>query len=163
MSLVNGVTLIKWSEMPFVGNLAAGDQIVGLRNGLNKRFSFSGAGSQTNFETSINQVAHGFSVGQVLTLSGTIYILAKADSATTSDAIGMVQSVTDADDFVLVYGGLISGLSGLTAGTTYFLSPSVAGAYTATAPTTPGECRVVLFKANTTTSCYWLNNCSQQL
>jgi hypothetical protein len=36
--------------------------------------------------------------------------------------------------------GLISGLSGLTIGATYFLSGSVPGGVTATAPTTSAHC-----------------------
>jgi hypothetical protein len=48
-------------------------------------------------------------------------------------------------------------LSGLTAGTVYFLSPSSAGALTATAPTTVGQVSKPLLIAYTTTAGYFFD------
>jgi hypothetical protein len=57
----------------------------------------------------------------------------------------------------LALGGRITGLTGLTAGTVYFLSPSSAGALTATEPTTLGQVSKPLLVADTTTSGYLFN------
>jgi hypothetical protein len=48
--------------------------------------------------------------------------------------------------------GALSGLSGLTAGENYFLSPSVAGQLTATEPTTVGHVSVPVFVATSATT-----------
>ena len=84
----------------------------------------------------IAQALHGFSVGDVLYVTGSSYAKANADSDTTAEVVGVVSAVADAGNFTLTTSGYISGLSGLVAGTTYFLSDSVAGALTATEPST---------------------------
>lgn len=93
-----------------------------------------------NISQSITQTAHGFTVGQWLYYTGTVYALAKADADSTSEVLGVVSSVAGVNSFTLLNAGLVpSGLSGLTAGTTYFLSAATAGALTATAPSTTGQ------------------------
>src|SRR5215831_9029883 len=93
-----------------------------------------GAGG-TGMSKAIHQVAHGFAVGNVIRLSGTsAYTKAKADSIANAESIGIVSAVAGADDFTIVTGGYISGLSGLTATTVYFLDPTTAGAITSTEP-----------------------------
>jgi hypothetical protein len=59
----------------------------------------------------------------------------------------VVSEVTDADNFVLTTSGYVSGLSGLTAGTRYYIS-GTAGALTTTAPTNAKA----VFIADSTTS-----------
>lgn len=104
----------------------------------------------------IAQTAHGFSVGNVVRLSGTsIYAKAQGDSAADAEVIGMVTTVVNANSFILTIDGYVTGLSGLTANTTYFLDPATAGGITATEPTTVGQVRVPLFVADTTTSGYF--------
>ena len=115
----------------------------------------SGGGS--GLTRSITQAAHGFAIGNLLILSGTTYVLAKADSAVNSDVVGMVTTVSDANNFILTTGGYVTGLSGLTAGTVYFLSPTTAGAITATEPTTAGQVSKPLLVADSTTSGYLFN------
>jgi len=105
----------------------------------------------------VNQTSHGFSVGNVLTLSGTTYAKAKADTAANAEVVGIVDSVTDANNFVLRTVGKITGLTGLTAGTAYFLDPVTAGALTATEPTTANQVSKPLLIADTTTSGYFYN------
>lgn len=85
----------------------------------------------------ITQIAHSFVSGDVLTKSGANYIKANANTFSTSIIYGIVESVTDADHFILVSAGFISGLSGLTNGSLYYLSASVAGTLTTTAPNNP--------------------------
>lgn len=105
----------------------------------------------------IAQTSHGFSVGNVLYLVGTVYTLAMADDVVSGEAIGIVSSVTDANNFVLTTSGLVTGLSGLTAGETYFLSPTVAGALTNTRPSSSGQVVKPLLVADSTTSGYFIN------
>lgn len=106
---------------------------------------------------SVAQSSHGFTVGKVLYLVGTTYTLAQADTVVKAEAVGIVSTVTDANNFILTVSGLVTGLSGLTAGTVYFLSPSSAGDLTATEPTTVGQVSKPLLIADSTTSGYFIN------
>ncbi len=90
-------------------------------------------GTASNIERgNITQSAHGFSVGQAVYFNGTIYALAKANAASTSDVIGVVSNVLNVDTFSIVISGAII-LSGLTVGQ-YFLSDVTAGLLTLTPP-----------------------------
>lgn len=82
----------------------------------------------------VSQSAHGFSEGQWLRRNGSAWALAQADSAANADVGGMVVSVLDDNAFVLATAGAVRDLSGLTDGTVYYLSATVAGAITATSP-----------------------------
>lgn len=77
----------------------------------------------------------------------------KADASNTAKlAIGFVLSaVTAASDATVYMEGTNTGLTGLTAGTRYFLSPSSPGTHTATVPTTAGHTVQVLGTAIDTT------------
>jgi len=107
--------------------------------------------SLTSVKETITQSAHGFAVKDVLKFSGGVY--AKAQGTTgNSEAVGVVESVTT-NTFVIVYSGRISGLSGLTANTEYFLDASTAGAITSTAPTASGNVqRSILFATSTSSA-----------
>lgn len=105
----------------------------------------------------VTQVAHGFTVGQVVYLSGSSYALAKADTAADAEVAGIVTAVGGANTFTIATSGRVTGLSGLTAGTVYFLSPSSAGALTATEPSTVGQVSKPLLLADGTTSGYFIN------
>lgn len=106
----------------------------------------------TNASRLISQTAHGFSVGQVLYYTGSTYALAKADADATSEVVGVVSGVIDADSFRLLSVGFVTGLSGLVTGSTYYLSDTSAGALTATAPTVgPSVNKPVLVAVSTTT------------
>lgn len=98
------------------------------------------------------QAAHGFTIGQFLRANGSAYVTAKADSAADAEVLGMVVAVPGTGTFVLQQGGYVLGLSALTAGTLYYLSPSSAGAMTATEPTAAGQVSKPVFFADTTTS-----------
>lgn len=114
----------------------------------------TGGGSGTQLANSITQASHGFSVGQALYYTGSAYALAKADVDSTSEVLGIVSSVTSSSVFVLTPVGYITGLSGLTAGSLYYLSDTTAGALTTTQPTTVGHVSKPLLVADTTTSGY---------
>jgi len=110
------------------------------------------AGTSAVIET-INQTAHGFTVGQIIYYSGTVWALASTSTQTlTSGALGVVSSVIDANDFVVTTSGLITGLSGLTAGQAYALS-STAGAgqlASAASATTTGYTQIYSALSTTT-------------
>lgn len=90
-----------------------------------------GAGATTQ---DIAQTGHGLDVGDVVRLSGASYVKAQADGETNAEAIGIVSEVADPDHFTLMQAGLVTGLSGLTAGVLYYLDAATAGAITATEP-----------------------------
>lgn len=113
----------------------------------------------TNVAITVSQTAHGLVAGDIVRCSGTnTYVKAQADSAANAEVVGIVTAVADADTFTLSVGGLInSGLSLLTSGSIYYLSPSSAGGYTATKPTTATQVVKPVFIAITATSAIWTN------
>ena len=114
----------------------------------------SGGGTGTSLTKAIAQVAHGFAVGDLVYLVSTTYTKAIATSAAEAEVIGIVSAVADVDNFTLQFSGRVTGLSGLTAGTTYFLSPTTAGTATATEPTTATQISKPVYVADTTTTSY---------
>lgn len=105
----------------------------------------------------VTQTAHGFVIGDVLRHNGTSWVKALADSEANAEVIGIVSSVPDANTFTLLSDGNITGLSGLTAGATYFLSATTAGALTTTEPTGIGNVSKPLFNATSTTAGFFSN------
>jgi hypothetical protein len=112
-----------------------------------------GGGGGDAVKKTITQASHGFATGNVVYLNSTTYTLADADAALTSEVIGLVSSVIDVNNFEITQSGYVTGLSGLTAGSVYFLSPT-AGATTLTQPTSPGQVSRPVFVADTTTSAW---------
>ena len=148
-----------------IQTVAAGNQVIvtlvnnGTTTGVwDAAYSVSsggtGGGSGTVLSNSITQASHGFSVGQVLYYTGSAYALAKADADSTSEVLGIVSSVTSSSVFVLSMDGYVSGLSGLTAGTTYYLSDTTAGGLTSTQPSTVGHISKPVLVADSATSGY---------
>lgn len=105
----------------------------------------------------INQVAHSFSVGDILRFNGTVFVLAQADVEANAECYGIVSDVAGVDDFTVTTHGLVEGLSGLTAGVTYFLSEATPGLLTATPPSTTGEVRKAQLIATSTTTGHYNN------
>ena len=98
---------------------------------------------------SITQTAHGFVVGDWVYLSAaSTYSKADADLAASFDTVGVVTTVVDANTFSLATEGYVTGLSGLTAATRYYLS-TTAGAITSTKPSSNIK---AVFLSDTTTS-----------
>jgi hypothetical protein len=154
---------IKFSQFAPGGPTTPGDEVVGLRNGINTLFDAPIAGEATFFAKPIVQAAHGFVVGNVLRLNGAVYVLAQADNAGDADVIGIVTGVIDVNTFTLQFGGYVTGLVGLVAGSPYFLSAAVAGAMTAVPPAVPGQVLKSLLIADSATTGYWLNYIGQVL
>ncbi len=100
----------------------------------------------------VNQSSHGFAVGDWLYNNAGTYTAAQADDADTAEVVGVVVEVKDANNFVIQTGGKVTGLSGLTAGTVYFLSDSSAGDITATEPTAENSFSKPVLIADSTTS-----------
>lgn len=105
----------------------------------------------------VNQASHGFAVGDVLRMSGTTYVKAQADSVANAEAVGIVSAVAGVDDFTIQTAGRITGLSGLTAGTVYFLDDDTAGLLTSTEPPDVGDVSKPLLIADTTTTGFVFN------
>ncbi len=111
------------------------------------------------FYNRVAQASHGFTVGQVLRMTGAgvSYSLAQANSASNAEVVGIVAIVIDANFFVIQFGGLLEFGISATSGIPYYLSPTTPGAYTSTAPTTSGQVIKPLFIANTSSTAYWIN------
>jgi hypothetical protein len=154
---------VKWSQFSNGGRPISGDEVVGIRAGVNTRFDLNAIVSQPYLSRQIIQNAHGFVVGNILRLNGAVYVLAQANAAANANVIGMVSGVIDVNTFDLTFGGYIPTLNGLTVGSLYFLSPFAAGASTLAAPNVPGQIYKPLLIADTATSCYWLNYQGNQL
>jgi len=116
-----------------------------------------GGGSSESVTRDITQVAHGFAVGDWVRLNGAdTYTDAQADNAANAEVVGVVSAVAGVDDFTLQVAGYITGLTGLTANTVYFLDESTAGAITATEPTGAGEVVKPCLVSSSTTAGYIL-------
>lgn len=92
------------------------------------------AGAGDTIERTFTEATHGFAVKDVVMFDGTNWVKAQADSAANAESPWVVKSVTT-NTFVAVWSGYISGLSGLSAGTVYFLDDDTAGLLTTTEPT----------------------------
>lgn len=116
-----------------------------------------GGGSASANTVTITQAAHGFTVGNILYFNGTTYVKAQADNAVHAEVVGLVSAVIDSGHFTLLTDGYITGLSGLTAGSAHFLSPTVAGGLTVTEPSAAGQISKPILIADSTTSGYLQN------
>ncbi len=108
--------------------------------------------SAGNVSKAINQNSHGFAVKDFIGWSGGTYNKAIADGLYDGEFVGLVSEVPDVDNFNVTQSGFITGLTSLTANTTYFLSESSAGLITDTEPTLHGEISKSVLIANSTTS-----------
>jgi hypothetical protein len=108
------------------------------------------------------QAGHGFAVNDVIKHTGGTYTKAQADSAANAEVIGLVIAV-NGDDFTFATQGYVTGLTALTADTTYFLSPSTPGLLTLTAPSTLGQISKPILRTITTTTAVVNNMRGQEL
>jgi len=121
--------------------------------------------STNKLQNVVNQVAHGFVVGNILRLSGAAYVKAQADTFLHSQSVGMVSNVISVDEFVITQAGYISNISAtivegapLIADDYYYLSPAVSGDLTLTKTVVDNQVVVPCFIADTTSSGYYFNN-----
>jgi hypothetical protein len=101
--------------------------------------------------TTVVQV-NAFSIGTLIRYDGSNWVTAQADSDTNSDVDGLVIQATGSYFRYVLPWATLNIFSGLTPGLTYFLSPSVAGAYTSTEPTTTGEVTKPVLRALSSTN-----------
>jgi hypothetical protein len=154
---------VKFSSFIDGGTPQAGDEVVGLRNGLNSRFDFS---SFNGFSLSkeFTQVLHGLALGQVVRFDGVNFVLAQANLPANADVVGIVSAVIDPNNFILQFAGFVENLAPvLVAGTVYFLDDAIPGGMTAVNPVIPGEVRKPLLIAYSTSAGFWLNYQGQVL
>lgn len=85
--------------------------------------------SVETLQSNISQSSHGFVVGDAIrkTTTASIWALASSDTDVNAEALGLVSKVSDANNFVVVFRGLITTLNGLSEGGVYFLSTSSLG------------------------------------
>jgi hypothetical protein len=145
----NSITEVKPSTEPTYGQVLVAGTPVG------HKFSWSWANPGAT--KTVTQSTHGFAVGDVLYLNSGTYTKAVASSAAAAEVVGIVSAVPTASTFTMTSVGYVSGLTGLTAGTLYYLSPSSAGTLTATQPSTVGQVIKPVFIADSTTSGYFYN------
>lgn len=124
--------------------------------------AYWGAGGSTggaNASLVIQQTNHNLVVGQIVRYDGTLlkYVKSQANNGTNADVIGIISGVGSADEFTVTTQGMVTGLAGLTAGTSYFLSATVAGGITATVPTTLGHISKPVLMATNATSGVFVN------
>lgn len=108
--------------------------------------------SGENITKLIEQTSHGFDVMDVVGWSGGTYNLAIADGTYDGEIIGLVTKCHNANCFDLTQAGYVTGLTSLTANTTYFLSDVTAGLLTDIKPTITGHIVKSAMIADSTTS-----------
>lgn len=143
------------NDVPDPSTGSVGQAITVKSGGGYELTTVGGSGSGDVIKKAINQSSHGLSAGDVVRYNGTVYTKAQADSADNAEAVGIVESVTDTNNFVLVEEGFvtISGMS-WTAGASYRLSAVTAGALTSDDPEEGEIVRYVLNAISSTTA--WL-------
>lgn len=112
----------------------------------------------------VNQLAHGFDNGDIVTWDGTDWILAQSDAVANCGMIHIVSLKINANSFYVTQAGHISGLvrtpinpaTAFIPGTTYYLSETTAGRLTATPPTGINQVLLPCFKAYDATSGFFL-------
>jgi hypothetical protein len=100
----------------------------------------------------ICQVSHGFNVKDIIGWSGGTYNKAIANGLYDGEVIGIVSKCYNANCFDLTQSGYITGLTGLTTSTTYFLSDVTAGLLTSIEPTGNTHISKSVLIANSSTS-----------
>jgi len=119
-------------------------------------FSGFNVGAGETVKRTFTQAGHGFAVQNVVYRASGSFELAKADAEATAEAVGIVESV-DGDDFTIVLAGYISGLSGLTDASVYYVSKDVAGQITTTEPIGGTEVSKPILIATGTTTGFVVN------
>jgi hypothetical protein len=112
-----------------------------------------GGSSETGQLTLTNSDAASTAIGDIMYIFGADAVKkAKADAIGTTKGICVALAViASASTGVFQFNGIVTGLTGLTAGTTYYLSAATAGLMTSTPPSTLGQYVVRLGIAVSTT------------
>ena len=131
---------------PFSYNFAGISGYSGI-SGFSGVSGFSGASN--GFITAT--YSNSFTPGQAIYRNTGGYTLAQANAISSCDVLGIVQTA-NSTSFTAVANGYITGLTGLADATEYYLSDSVAGLLTSTAPSANGSIiKPLLISTSTTT------------
>lgn len=103
----------------------------------------------------VEDIAHGFSVGNVLRWDGAAWQLAQANSEANAEVVGITTNIADVDHFFISQMGHVSNIptsafdpvAPATPGEIYYLSPTAPGKLTATKPTAVGQVELPCFIA----------------
>ena len=140
----------------FLKKLVGGGDTTVTDDGDSVVISSTGGGgtgsSGENVTKTITKFGHGFDEKDVIGFSGGTYTKAIADGNYDGEIIGIVTDVIDVNNFELTQSGYVTGLTTLSVSTTYFVSPTVAGNITSTAPSTYGQLVRPILIANSTTT-----------
>lgn len=129
-----------------------------ISDGANSSWeAVSGGGTGASSTIPVSQASHGFIVGNLLRYNGgtSLYVKAQANNGANADVVGIVSAVANASDFTITTQGMITGLAGLVAGSSYFLSDATAGVYTTLEPTiATSVSKPVLIAVSTSTALF---------
>ena len=100
----------------------------------------------------ITQTSHGFQIGDVIGYESNSYSKAIANGTYGGEILGVVTNVVNTNIFELIQSGYVDGFTGLTQGTTYFLSPNTPGLFVNVEPTIDGHLSRAILLADSTTS-----------
>lgn len=100
------------------------------------------------------QTSHGFIVGDVVAYNGSIFVKKSAGPFDVNETIGIVSKADDPNVFTVTYAGFIdtTSISGLSANTVYYVSPTIAGGLTSVPPSNLGEENRPILITQTSTS-----------
>lgn len=120
---------------------------------LDITFMPTGVGGDTQTLTA----GEALSAGNLVYVNGSGAVLKADASSEAKEAVGFVLSaISNAASGTVYFGsGIITGLTGLTAGARYFLSGTTPGAVTTTAPTGTGKIVQQVGRAISTTVLYF--------
>ena len=128
------------STVLFKTLVGGGDTSV-VDDGDHITISSTGGGTTSSGENVTKRLTitnHGFAINDVIGWSGGSYNKIIADGNYDGETIGVVSDVVNANTFDVTQSGYISGFTGLVTNSTYFISGTIAGAISQTAPTTVG-------------------------
>lgn len=105
----------------------------------------------------VSQIGHGFEVSDLVGLSGNYFVKCRAFSRQESEVYGIVTRIVGSNEFELTVSGLVSNLTGLVKGTTYYLSEINHGKFTSTEPTGAGYVSKPVLLALSTSVAIFIN------
>ena len=138
-------------------NIGSGSTGQSGYSGYSGKSGTSGFSGESTTYIDVNQVSHGFVVGDVVRFDGVNYVKAQADTPENAEVVGIVSQIVNSDNFKLLTEGEIDGLSGLLPGYTYFLDFSIPGAYSTVDPNAYGAVSKPLMDALSPTKAYFHN------
>lgn len=149
---VNSLGVINIKKADGVSDPSSGDisttELQLTYDGTNFRIvELSGAAASPD-TLDVNQTTHGFSVNDIIRVSGGAYTEALADTVANAQAIGVVVAVGDVDNFTVQFSGFTNLLTGLSANTLHYLDATTPGANTTTEPTIS---KPIVFAVSSTT------------